>query len=198
MEEHIRLVTKPHIMSRRRWRTEIIGEQAADVKIYCTSFETRIGSVYIASTEKGVCKISIPRESKKEFIKWIKQYFDYDAVVENKSRNKETIDQVSRYFNGKLVSFTCDIDLRGTPFQLRVWKEISKIPYGTVSAYKQIAKKVGVHSGYQAVGRAVGLNPLPIIIPCHRVMGTDGSLTGYAGGIKTKEFLLRLEGALLI
>ena len=185
-------------MSRRR------GEQIAgngvqeETKIFCTSFETKIGNVYLASTEKGVCKISIPRESKKDFIRWLEQYFPLDDVVENRSRNKEVLDQLNRYLNGKLVSFNCDIDLRGTAFQLRVWKELSKITYGVVTSYKHIAKKVGVPEGFQAVGRAVGANPLPIVIPCHRVTGTDGSMTGYASGIKTKEFLLRLEGALLL
>ncbi len=199
MEEYARLISKPHIMARRRSRIEsIIEDNSVEEKIFCTSFETKIGQVYIASTEKGLCKISIPKESKKDFIGWLRQHFSPESVVENKSRNKDVIDQLNRYFNGKLVKFTCDIDIRGTAFQLRVWKEISKISYGMMSTYKQIAKKVGTPGGFQAVGRAVGSNPLPIIIPCHRVAGSDGSMTGYVSGVKTKEFLLQLEGAILL
>jgi methylated-DNA-[protein]-cysteine S-methyltransferase len=90
------------------------------------------------------------------------------------------------------------VDLLGTPFQTRVWRELLRIPYGTTITYKQLARRVGTSRGFQAVGRANAGNPVPIIVPCHRVIGTDGSLVGYASGIKTKEFLLKLEGALMI
>lgn len=166
--------------------------------IYCTSFESKIGLLYVASTDKGVCKISVPRQTKKDFFRWLHQNFDDADVVDNKSRNKETIDQLNRYFNGRLAKFTCTIDLMGTPFQVRVWKELTKIPYGTTISYKQLAKRLGTSKGFQAVGRANAANPLPIVVPCHRVIGTDGSLVGYSSGIKTKEFLLKLEGALMI
>ncbi len=199
MEEFLRLISKPHLMARRRGGELISGDAAVQKsKVYCSSFETRIGQIYVASTEKGVCKISIPRGSKKDFIQWLKESFPPEDVVENKSQNKDVIEQLNRYFTGKLAKFTCDIDVNGTPFQLRVWKELSKIPYGVTTSYKHIAKKIGVPQGAQAVGQAVGSNPLPVIIPCHRVTGVDGALTGYASGIKTKEFLLRLEGALLL
>jgi O-6-methylguanine DNA methyltransferase len=166
--------------------------------VYCTSFESTIGLIYVATTDRGVCRISVPRQTKKDFLRWLKDNFDSNEVVDNKSRNKEIIDQLSRYFNGRLAKFTCPIDLYGTPFQLRVWKELVKIPYGTTITYKQLAKRVGTSRGYQAIGRANALNPLPIIVPCHRVIGTNGSLVGYSSGIKTKEFLLKLEGSLMI
>ena len=166
--------------------------------VYCTSFDSKIGLIYVASTDRGVCKISVPRQSRKDFFRWLDENFDDSEVVDNKSRNKEVIDQLTRYFNGKLAKFTCSTDLMGTPFQVRVWKELTKIPYGTTITYKQLAKRLGTSKGFQAVGRANAMNPLPIIVPCHRVLGTDGSLVGYASGIKTKEFLLKLEGALMI
>ncbi|MBM2840423.1 MAG: methylated-DNA/protein-cysteinemethyltransferase [Bacteroidetes bacterium] len=166
--------------------------------VYCTSFDSKIGLIYIASTEKGVCKISVPRETKKDFLKWLRDNFDDNEVADNKSRNKDVIDQLNRYFNGKLAKYTVPIDLIGTPFQTRVWKELTKIPYGTTISYKQLAKRISTSRGFQAVGRANAANPLPIIVPCHRVIGTDGSLVGYSAGIKTKEFLLKLEGALMI
>lgn len=166
--------------------------------VYCTSFDSKIGLIYVASTEKGVCKISVPRQTKKDFFKWLRDHFDDDEVMDNKSRNKDVIDQLSRYFNGRLAKFTCPVDMMGTPFQLRVWKELMKISYGTTVSYKQLAKRIGTSKGFQAVGRANAANPLPIIVPCHRVVGVGGSLVGYSSGIKTKEFLLKLEGALMI
>src|SRR5712692_4987999 len=162
-------------------------------KVYCTSFDSRIGHIYVASTEVGVCKISVPRETRKDFFSWLEHQFDLDAVVDNKSHNREVIDQLTRYFNGKLAKFTCDVHLVGTPFQIRVWKELARIPYGTTVTYGQLAKRVGVPKGLQAMGRATSANPVPIIVPCHRVVGSDGSLVGYSAGIKTKEFLLRLD-----
>ncbi len=166
--------------------------------VYCTSFDSKIGLIYIASTDKGVCKISVPRQTKKDFFRWLRENFDDSEVVDNKSRNKEVMDQLNRYFNGKLAKFTCAVDMRGTPFQLRVWKELLKISYGTTISYKQLAKRLGTSRGFQAIGRANAANPLPIIVPCHRVLGTDGTLIGYASGVKTKEFLLKLEGSLMI
>ena len=166
--------------------------------VYCTSFDSKIGLIYVGSTEKGVCKICVPRETKKDFLKWLRDNFDDNEVADNKSRNKEVIDQMSRYFNGKLAKFTVSVDMIGTPFQMRVWKDLLRIPYGTTITYKQLAKRIGTSRGFQAVGRANAANPMPIIVPCHRVIGTDGSLVGYSSGIKTKEFLLKLEGALMI
>lgn len=167
-------------------------------KVYCTSFDSRMGHIYVASTDRGVCKISVPRETRKDFFSWLEHQFDLDAVVDNKSHNREVIDQLNRYFSGKLARFNCPVDPFGTPFQIRVWKEIAKILYGSTITYGQLAKRVGVPKGFQAIGRAVGANPVPIIIPCHRVIGSDGSLVGYSSGVKTKEFLLRLEGALIL
>lgn len=166
--------------------------------VFCTSFESKIGLIYIASTDMGVCKVALPRQSKREFLRWLRENFKDNEVVDNNSKNREVIDQLSRYFNGRLAKFTLPVDLRGTPFQLRVWKELTKISYGTTISYKQLAKRLGTSRGFQAMGRANAANPVPIIVPCHRVVGANGSLVGYASGVKTKEFLLRLEGALML
>ena len=166
--------------------------------VYCTSFDSKIGQIYIASTDSGVRKISIPKETKKDFFGWLTRHFDEDQVIENKSRNKEVIDQLTRYFNGKLARFTCGTEQVGTPFQIRVWRELAKTPYGSTSTYKQLARRLGVPNGFRAIGRACATNPLPIIVPCHRIIGSGGDLTGYSCGIKTKEFLLRLEGAIIL
>ena len=106
--------------------------------------------------------------------------------------------QLNEYFARERQAFSIPLRPAGTPFQLRVWKELTKIPYGTTISYKQLAKRLGTSRGFQAMGRANAANPVPIIVPCHRVMGANGSLVGYASGVKTKEFLLRLEGALML
>ncbi len=167
-------------------------------KIYCTSFDSRIGKIYVASTGKGVCKISIPASTKKDFLEWIEAHSNGYEIVEANSSNKQIIDELSHYFERTLVKFQSRLHLIGTEFQVRVWSALRKIPYGTTITYKGLAKAVGKPHAFQAVGRANAANPLPIVIPCHRVVGTDASLVGYGAGIKTKEFLLRLEGAIMV
>ena len=97
------------------------------------------------------------------------------------------------YFAGNIPDFTPALSLKGTSFQLKVWKALEHIPYGHTTTYKAIAKELGCKSA-QAIGQAVGRNPISIIIPCHRVLGSDGSLTGYGGGLERKAALLSLEG----
>lgn len=98
------------------------------------------------------------------------------------------------YFEGKCPDFTPDLILDGTPFQLEVWNLLKTIPYGETVCYKDIAREIAQCMSAQAVGRAIGQNPISLIIPCHRVIGSNGSLTGYAGGIYNKLRLLALEG----
>ena len=97
------------------------------------------------------------------------------------------------YFKGKLKTFDIPLSLCGTEFQRRVWKELLKVPYGTTTSYKTIAESVSLPSGTRAVASAIGANPLSIFIPCHRIIGADGALTGYAGGLDAKRYLLQLE-----
>ena len=101
--------------------------------------------------------------------------------------------QLDEYFQGKRTIFSLPFKLTGTPFQLAVWKELQNIPYGQTTSYKEIAQKINKPKAYRAVGMANNKNPLPIIIPCHRVIGSNGKLIGYAGGLKLKNYLLELE-----
>ena len=165
-------------------------------KIYYTSFSSKIGTIHVASTDHGVCKISIPAQTKKEFIGWLQKKFEENDLVESSTKNRQIIDELHRYFDRRLVKFHSRLDPQGTEFQRRVWVELRRIRYGRTISYGELAKRVGVKLAYQAVGRANGANPLPIVVPCHRVVGSDARLVGYAAGLKTKEFLLRLEGAL--
>ena len=103
--------------------------------------------------------------------------------------------QLAEYFAGKRISFDLPLDLHGTLFQLAVWRSLAKIPYGSTLSYGQQAALIGRPKAVRAVGRANGRNPTPIVLPCHRVVGADGSLTGFGGGLDLKLDLLRREGA---
>jgi methylated-DNA-[protein]-cysteine S-methyltransferase len=105
--------------------------------------------------------------------------------------------EFAEYFAGQRKIFNVSLDPQGTDFQLAVWRLLLKLPLGQLSTYGEIAQQLGKPSAARAVGAAVGRNPIGIIVPCHRIVGRDGSLTGYAGGLPRKEALLQLEGALL-
>jgi methylated-DNA-[protein]-cysteine S-methyltransferase len=102
-------------------------------------------------------------------------------------------EQLQEYFDGTRREFDLPLDLRGTGFQLTVWCELARIPYGETISYGELARRIGEPTASRAVGAANGANPIPIVIPCHRVIGANGSLTGFGGGIETKKWLLALE-----
>jgi methylated-DNA-[protein]-cysteine S-methyltransferase len=112
---------------------------------------------------------------------------------ESRTPFTETIQQLQKYFQGRLKTFELPLSPQGTEFQQKVWKTLRRIPYGTTISYGELAKRIGNPSASRAVGRANGCNPLPIVVPCHRVIGANGSLVGYAGGLPIKEYLLNLE-----
>lgn len=109
---------------------------------------------------------------------------------------RECAEQLADYFAGKRQCFDLPVMPRGTPFQERVWREIARIPFGETITYAELAARAGAPGSARAAGAATGRNPLSIVVPCHRVVGTDGSLTGYAGGIERKTRLLEIEGVL--
>lgn len=108
---------------------------------------------------------------------------------------REAANQLQAYFGGKLRQFRIPLDIEGTEFQKRVWRQLEEIPYGETRSYAQIAAAIGRPAAVRAVGAANGRNPLAIVVPCHRVIGTGGKLTGYGGGLPLKKRLLELEGA---
>jgi methylated-DNA-[protein]-cysteine S-methyltransferase len=105
----------------------------------------------------------------------------------------EPVRQLGEYFAGQRTEFDLELSMAGTPFQLRVWKALRDIPYGETESYGELAQRIGRPTGARAVGLANGRNPVSIIVPCHRVIGSSGSLTGYGGGIERKQFLLAFE-----
>jgi len=149
---------------------------------YC---DTPIGNLLIAGDKEGIKLVSFPKGSqkKKPFPEW----------TEDSSFFKRAITEFKKYFTGELKKFSVPIVLEGTPFQLSVWKELKKISYGTTTNYGELARRIGNPKAARAVGMANRCNPIPVIIPCHRVIGKNGSLTGFGGGLPTKQKLLELE-----
>ncbi len=110
-----------------------------------------------------------------------------------KQLKTEAIDQLRAYFKGTLKDFSLPLDLDGTPFQVKVWNALQEIPYGETISYGELAKWIGNPKAVRAVGGANGRNPIPLVVPCHRVIGSDGSLTGYGSGLPIKSALLEHE-----
>lgn len=143
--------------------------------------KNKIINVILISNEKGIQKISFPP-------------FVIDASwKKNKKIHQPIINQLEKFFDGKIKEFDINLSLEGTDFQKKVWSEIKQIPYGETITYKELAENIGVQKAYQAIGTTCGKNPLPIIIPCHRVIGSNNQLKGYSGGIEAKKRLLTLE-----
>lgn len=143
----------------------------------------------VFKTDLGYIKI-VERNGAVEEISFINNPTDFG--VANKTLN-EAFKEIKEYFLGKRKIFTFKYNLKGTPFQVKVWNELEKINYGETKTYKDIAEAVGRPKGCRAVGGAIHNNPIGIVVPCHRVIGKNGKLTGYAGGLEIKEELLKLE-----
>jgi O-6-methylguanine DNA methyltransferase len=163
-------------------------------KIYYSSFYSPfLEQVFVASTAKGVCMVDF-LTSEKAFLKELKSVFPGEIVKDDR-KNSRILSQLGRYLKGKLKCFDCALDLRGTPFQKKVWLELAKIPYGETSSYQGIAKAIGHPKAYRAVGNANGCNPIPLILPCHRVIESNGGLGGFGHGVEVKKQLLEFEKA---
>jgi len=153
------------------------------------------GSVYYKTCESPVGKlVLIASDNGLKEVHFAKDYKKVSSDDQHPLLNK-TERQLMEYFAGKRKRFDIPIDFSGTPFQIKTWNALLTIPYGKTVSYSEQAKLVGSVKKTRAVASANGKNPIPIIVPCHRVIGKDGSLTGYAGGLRIKEFLLRLEGS---
>ena len=153
--------------------------------MYYCYVETPIGGLLLAGDEEALHLIGFPEGS-------MRREPETDWIYSDKPFS-EASKQLTAYFAGERQSFDLPLKPNGTEFQLLVLDELQKIPYGTTASYGDIAKRIGRPRAVRAVGAANGRNPLPIIIPCHRVIGSSGSMTGFGGGIPTKEALLRLE-----
>jgi methylated-DNA-[protein]-cysteine S-methyltransferase len=161
-------------------------------KIYYSSFYSPIlKKVFVASTPKGVCMVDF-LTSERAFLKELKSLFPGEIMKDDR-KNKLVLSQLENYLKGKLKRFDCPLDLRGTPFQKKVWSTLARIPYGKTKSYQEVAKAIGHPKAFRAVGNANGSNRIPIILPCHRVIESDGGLGGFGHGIKVKKQLLDFE-----
>ncbi|WP_088834183.1 methylated-DNA--[protein]-cysteine S-methyltransferase [Paenibacillus tyrfis] len=150
--------------------------------------------LHVAATERGLCCISLPEDTHLNLQPWVDRKFRNAILVEDREKLKPYLEQLQAYCERNLTSFELPLDLQGTSFQVSVWRALMTIPYGHSCSYADIAAIIDRPQAIRAVGTANGANPIPIIIPCHRVIGKNGSLTGYSGGLKMKETLLQLEG----
>ena len=148
--------------------------------IYQYSYETKLGSVTIVEEDGALLAITTHRT--------------YEGIKQETPLINEAYRQLSEYLLGERKRFDLPLNPQGTVFQLQVWKSLCDIPYGETRSYKQIAEAIGNPKAVRAVGMANNRNPLLIVVPCHRVIGANGKLVGYAAGIEKKEFLLKLEG----
>ncbi|MGF7056711.1 methylated-DNA--[protein]-cysteine S-methyltransferase [Brassicibacter mesophilus] len=162
------------------------------MRVYYHSFSTDIGDVMVAFSNKGIVNLSFLTNEKMEYPRYLSKF--YDDIIEHNGDETNYSEQIKLFLTGRLKKIDVSLDLHGTEFQMSVWNELLKIPYGEVRSYKDIAEAIGRDKAYRAVGMANNRNPIPIIIPCHRVVGNNGDLVGYGGGIDIKIKLLELEG----
>jgi methylated-DNA-[protein]-cysteine S-methyltransferase len=147
-------------------------------RLYKGYYSSPIGVIEITASEEAITSLKFTTEMGKN---------DESPLI------KACVRQLDEYFKGKRREFDLPLAPAGTPYQSRVWRELDRIPYGMTTSYADIAVSIGNEKACRAVGNSIGRNPILILIPCHRAIGKDGSLTGYAGGLERKEWLLRHE-----
>lgn len=164
--------------------------------LFYSELETEIGIITLVSTKKGLCRIDFETGDsyRMNLERWARRHFLSDQIKREDQAFAPVKDQLTEYFQGIRKVFDVELDLVGTPFQKLVWNELLNIPYGETRSYKEVAQAIGAPKAVRAVGGANNRNHIPIIIPCHRVIGSNGALVGYGGGLHIKERLLTIEG----
>jgi O-6-methylguanine DNA methyltransferase len=158
------------------------------------TMKSRIGTIRVAATPCGVCKITLGKETAEDFFGWLERHIGQSPRKPERSGIVAlALNQIAEYLDGQRRDFDLPLDVRGTDFQRRMWAAVAGIPYGETRTYAEIAFAIGKPKAVRAVGAANGANPLPLVVPCHRVVGSDGSLTGYGGGLDVKRQLLEME-----
>jgi methylated-DNA-[protein]-cysteine S-methyltransferase len=158
--------------------------------------DTELGPLLTAVTDRGLVRISYDPDPERELEDLARRAGP--KVLRAPRALDETRRELDDYFEGRRTAFDLALDLRGlTPFTLRVLAELAKVPYGRTATYRELAERAGNPRASRAVGMVMNRNPIPIVLPCHRIVGSSGELVGYGGGLARKERLLRLEGAIL-
>ncbi|MEQ9196821.1 MAG: methylated-DNA--[protein]-cysteine S-methyltransferase [Parvibaculum sp.] len=159
-----------------------------DDTLATATLDTPIGRLRLAATDMGLAAVLFPNQKDVAFPK-------RDGSAKARAHLDKAVKALALYFEGKQKDFSgLTLAAEGTDFQKRVWNALTRVPFGQTRSYAEIARAIGNPKGMRAVGLANGKNPLPIIVPCHRVIGADGSLTGFGGGLPTKKWLLEFEG----
>lgn len=161
--------------------------------VHVTRFDSPIGSLRIAATGRGLAYLELPHASGGGLEGWLRSVGSGASSREGYAPNRRAIGQIVGYLEAKRTAFELPLDLRGTPFQLRVWKALLEIPYGETRTYGELARRVGNPGASRAVGSANGANPVALVVPCHRVVAAGGKLGGYGGGLDLKARLLAME-----
>jgi len=157
-------------------------------------FETPWCELTVASSRRGLCVVNFGR-SLARARQTLDAHWGETRWVESKSANRKVLEQLRAYFRGRRRRFSLPLDLRGTAFQVRAWKALGRIPYGKTRSYRDVARAAGSPEAFRAAGMACGSNRVAIVVPCHRVVGADGSLTGFGGGLDLKRRLLAHEAS---
>ena len=157
------------------------------------NYQSPIGKIIVAKSDVGLCYLALPGLAD-SFNRFTAKYFPAETVRQDRNDCREIITQLEEYFAGERTEFTLTLDLRTTPFYQEVLEQVARVNYGQTTSYGQIAQALGKPTAVRAVGGANARNPIPIVIPCHRVLSGGGHLNGYAGGLMMKAYLLRLEG----
>ncbi len=163
--------------------------------VFCSSLQSPVGVIGLASIAAGLVRVRLPGEPQDAFVRWVSETFPGAEIVAGERENAQYHRQLSEYFSGSRRSFDLRLHVMATRFGRRVLETTAAIPFGETASYGEIAAAIGMPGAARAVGRALAANPLPIVIPCHRVVGRDGSLLGFGGGVALKKWLLAHEGA---
>jgi len=162
-------------------------------KIYWSLITHRDWNLYLAATKNGLCFVGSFNHSLNELSEWVIKRFRDVVLIENNEFLRGYAVEMIEYLEGDRRQFSMPMDFHGTQFQLKVWNALNNIQYGETKTYKDIADMINNPKAIRAVGSAIGKNPLLITIPCHRVIGKNGTLTGYRGGLDMKMMLLKME-----
>jgi AraC family transcriptional regulator of adaptative response/methylated-DNA-[protein]-cysteine methyltransferase len=162
------------------------------MKINYTVADSPLGKLMVAATERGICAVSFG-DSEDELRNELEQEFFSAEIMQDDSVLRDAVNAILKGMNGERIILSLPVDIRGSAFQMRVWSELRKIPYGETRSYGEIAEKLGNRNAVRAVARACATNPVAVVTPCHRVIGADGKLSGYKWGIERKAELLKRE-----
>jgi methylated-DNA-[protein]-cysteine S-methyltransferase len=178
----------------RAFRERAAAEGELDVAYEFT--DSPVGELLIAATDRGLCRISFDPEPEAE-LEWLAKAYGV-RVLRSPRPLEDPRRELDEYFDGRRSEFDLAVDLAALPaFQQLVLAELQQVPYGATATYGGLAKRIGKPQAARAVGGALNKNPVPIVVPCHRIVGSSGRLVGYAGGLDRKRQLLALEGAVL-